>query len=302
MTNANTEPCYRWPDDYVSLGRHMMVRPDCIDGFRELGWITLEQLMVARNVDVVRQLEARDNCKVSIPTNNGSIDGFLKRHRVRTVRHWFLEGRRHRAAKVPGMAEAGAVQWCQEAGVPTVSIIAAGTRPGRRRWCSDSLFMSEALHEHKPANEFWFPAEQRKSPPDGFATDINTRRKVLKSVATTARKFHEAGLFHFDFYLEHFFLNLPQDTTAKLIDLQRVERHARGPGRWRAMNKDLSRFLRSCQRYQLSSDEIQLWKRHYLDGSEDPSQIGAFDKLRFHAARGRVHLRNLKRRKRKRAA
>ncbi|MFK7820028.1 MAG: lipopolysaccharide kinase InaA family protein [Planctomycetaceae bacterium] len=293
------EPTYRWPQDYVPLdGGRVLVRPDCVAGFRELGWTSINDVMKASNVQIVRKLRARDNCTVEVRTDNGIARGYLKRHRVRSVRRWFLESGRRRASSSPGMAEAGAVGWCQEAGVPTVSIIAAGETSGTRSWQSDSFFISENLQGCMPANNHWFKFEQRHAPPDGFASDVQTRRAVLKAVADTAKRFHAAHLSHFDFYLDHFFVTDEPEPTAFLLDLQRVERHSHVATRWRAFNKDLGQFLASCERYRFSEAERSEWLSNYLD-IED-GDMNAVHSLRLKMATGRLQIRRFRRKFQKR--
>ncbi len=300
-TRAQPVSVYRWPDDYIALDNgRVLVRPDCVDGFRESGWETLAGLMQATNVEVIRSLTSRDNCKVQIPTANGSVVGYLKRHRVRSLRRWYLESGRRRAAQSPGMAEAGAVGWCQAAGVPTVNVIAAGHAKGNRSWQSDSFFISEELANCQPANNHWFQFEQRHSPPDGFASSLQTRHEVLQAVARTARRFHRAGLSHYDFYLEHFFVTPGPNPTAFLLDLQRVEHHPHAPTRWRAVNKDLGQFLSSCDRYGFSADERSEWSRWYFADESGPRGLTMGDSLRVHVANGRLQLRRFRRKLQKR--
>jgi heptose I phosphotransferase len=57
-------------------------------------------------------------------------------------------------------------------------------------------------------------------------------------VAEMARKFHQNGMNHQDFYLSHMFLG--QDETLYLIDLQRVVRRRRTPRRY--LIKDLGQL------------------------------------------------------------
>lgn len=283
---------FRWPDDYVRLDNgRLLVRPDCVDGFRALGWTTLTDVMNASNVETVRQLSSRDNCRVRIPCGDRTVDGYLKRHRVRRLRRWFLERRMGRAGKTPGMSEANAVGWCAAAGVPTVSVIAAGEQPGcKRRHHSDSLFMSESLIGHVPANEFWFPHEMRLDPPSP-QSDPGLRRRVLQAVAATARRFHSAGLFHFDFYLDHFFVNPADPRTAYLLDLQRVEKRTLWARRFPALIKDLGQFQTSCRRYRLDEAERGVFEEGYV-GGETPAVI---HKLSFRTAAARRRIRRLRR-------
>lgn len=293
--DASPAPTFRWPDDYISLdGGQLLVRPDCADAFIRRGWDSLEAVMSAQDVEVVRRLDARDNCRVSLETTSGPTNGFLKRHKVRTLRRWYLEHGRYRAGCSPGMAEANAVGWCQQAGVPTMSILAAGERFLNTRQ-SDSFFLSEELSGCTAANEYWFPFELRHHPPAEFRSDADTRRSVLRAVATTARRLHAAGLVHLDFYLEHFLVDLDSGC-ACLVDLQRVER-PRGVGaKWRAVTKDLGQFHGSCDRYQLSAEERLEWARWYLGTDAGPVEtIPAADALRLQAAALRWRMRRTRR-------
>lgn len=291
--DAVYQPKFRWPDDYVAMddGR-MLVRRDCVEGFAELGWNTTADVMNATNVEVIRQLRGRDNCRVTVSSEGGSINGYMKRHRIRTMRRWLLENRRRRASRSPGMSEANAIGWCQQAGVPTVSVIAAGTQPMPRAWQDDSFFISEELQGCTPANDYWFRFDQRLNPPDGFASDVRTRATILRAVADTARKFHEAELSHFDFYLEHFFVTNGPNPRAFLVDLQRVEQHQHAATRWRALNKDLAQFFRSFERYRFSKAERDEWIRCYLN---QPGDLTMTHSLRIVLANGRLRMRQFRR-------
>ena len=77
MTQHDTKPEFRWPDDYVRLKGGLLVRPDCVEGFRELGWVSLDHLMISKDVHVVREVDSRDNCTVTIPTAGGPVDACL---------------------------------------------------------------------------------------------------------------------------------------------------------------------------------------------------------------------------------
>lgn len=63
------------------------------------------------------------------------------------------------------------------------------------------------------------------------------KRKLITQVALIARKLHENGLNHRDFYICHFLLKLPfdpehQDLRLYLIDLHRVQIRKKTPHRW----------------------------------------------------------------------
>jgi len=283
---------YQWPDDYVPLdGGRFRVRPDCVSAFDTLGWRTFDDVMSATNLDVVRRLDARDNCVVELPVGTGMIVGYVKRHRVRSLRRRYLESGRDRAAESPGLAEANAAGWCQAAGVPALSIVAAGERLlGKRR--SDSFFISQELAGCVPANEHWFPFEQRAHPPSVFASDSKTRMAAIRSVARTTRRFHEANLFHADLYLGHFFVPSDATPTAYLVDLQRVQRLT-GVARTRALTKDLCQLHGSFNHYRLSRGERDEFLAGYVGNPDGTVSLSA--RIHMQAAAARWKLRRLRR-------
>lgn len=285
-------PQFRWPDEYEPLDDGgFFVRPDCVTAFRALGWNTLDDVMGATNLEVVRRLDARDNCRVKLPTESTPVLGYVKRHRVRSLRRRYLENGRHRAAESPGLAEANAAGWCHAAGVPALNVIAAGQRLlGKGR--SDSFFISQDLSGCAPANDHWFSFELRANPPANFASEPERRLATIRTVAQTARRFHEANLFHSDFYLEHFFVSAVPEPTAHLVDLQRVQR-LEGVARQRALIKDLCQLHGSFNRYRLTEVERNEFLAAYA-GCEGKA-ISVSTRLHMKAAIARWNLRRFRR-------
>lgn len=290
-----TQREWQWPGDYVSLdGGAMWVRPDCVTAFRRRGWTTLDAIMGSDQVHVMRTRSTRDNSVLTIETDGGQVQGYLKRQRVRTRSDWRRERGTHRAADTPGMAEAEAVRWCRAAGVPTMNIIAAGCR--RNAQCqrqSDSFFLSENLSGCLPACDLWH---------DDRIT-AEARRRALAAMADTTRRLHAAGLFHYDLYLDHFFLPTHQlavpaaPVTAHLIDLQRLERLTSPLSAWRAEVKDLGQFYGSCQYHGVSAEERELWAQHYFgSGDRQDRAVGRANSAKLAAAQARWELRQLRRR------
>lgn len=283
---------WQWPDDYVALDHGALrVRPDCVDAFQQYGWTALDTVMNSDQVRVVRTRNARDNCIVNIDTDNGPVRGYLKRHRVRTPEDWRRERGVRRAADNPGMAEADAVRWCAAASVPTVNVIAAGFRRSLQNpRQSDSFFLSEDLSGCVPACELWHD--------DGFTTEA--RERAIVGIAAVTQRLHAAQLFHYDLYLDHFFVSrddlaVPGSrVTAYLIDLQRVERLESPFAAWRAEVKDLGQFYGSCQHHGVSNRERELWARHYFGSSTAPAVSGT-ESLTLTAAIARWEVRQLRR-------
>ncbi|OVE72820.1 hypothetical protein BVX93_02070, partial [bacterium B13(2017)] len=73
---------------------------------------------------------------------------------------------------------------------------------------------------------------------------ILLKRKIIKKLASLARKFHNLGFNHNDFYLGHFFI-IPSTMTLHIIDLQRVVRRKKIRDRDRI--KDIAQLLFSSQ-------------------------------------------------------
>lgn len=286
---------WHWPDDYVSFDNGLLhVRPDCVGAFKQLRWTTLDSVMNSDQVKIIRTLEARDNCVLQVDTVHGPVRAFLKRHRVRSLDDWRRERRARRAGDTPGMAEAAAVGWCRQAGIPTVNIIACGQRTDNGKfWQSDSFFLSEELTGSIPACDLWH---------DSGISD-EARSRAIIAIARTARHFHAADLFHYDFYLDHFFVNTQQlavpdiPVTATLMDLQRVERVSSSFARWRSGVKDLGQFYGSCQYHGVNEQDWNLWVRHYFGVSElDGIDLSQRNSVRLTAAVARWELRQWRRR------
>jgi heptose I phosphotransferase len=88
-------------------------------------------------------------------------------------------------------------------------------------------------------------------------------RTLTYDVADLARKFHQLGYNHRDFYCCHFFVKEtePARYQIHLIDLQRVEHRKHLRRRW--IVKDLAQLAYSAPREQIScSDKLAFIKRY----------------------------------------
>jgi heptose I phosphotransferase len=86
------------------------------------------------------------------------------------------------------------------------------------------------------------------------------KRTLIGRLAQLARRLHDAGLNHRDFYLNHFFLG--PDDILYLLDLQRVQRRDRVPRR--LLLKDLAQLNYSAQVYGgfTRSDRLRFLRRY----------------------------------------
>jgi heptose I phosphotransferase len=228
----------QWPNGYVAMDRgQLLVHPEYLPTFFARDWRTLDAVMNA-NVDVVRRVDERDNCRIDL----GGRKAYLKRH-------W--ERRASSLASPPGRMEADAVGWCLAGGVPTMKVIAAGAGGSARD--RKSFFLSEEIPEGVPADEFWDANRDRR-----------VRERLIVALAETARHFHSANLFHRDFYWCHFFVRTSPAgaITAHLIDLQRVLRRPWFGWRWRV--KDLGQFWFSAPK-DATAEDRETWFDVYFD-------------------------------------
>lgn len=250
-----------WPHDYEVLDDgKLFVRRDFLPAFIARGWTSCQAVMLTDQCIVIRRVEERDNCLVHFDGPGGSIKGYLKRH-------WTCRpGMSSVAEDAPGTKEAQAVALCQAAGVNSMSIIAAGKQHFQDR--VESFFMSQEI-DGLPADDFW---KRRMGQPHEKRADSEHRLALLDEMAQTARRFHQANLFHRDFYWCHFFVSepVPGEFHVRLIDLQRLLQPS--AFRWRWLLKDLAQFRFSIPKGYLSDEEIRFWFDQYF-GIEDRSWV-----------------------------
>ena len=145
-------------------------------------------------------------------------------------------------------------------GVPTLSVAAyavEGANPARRR----SLLVTDELTGTVSLEDF---CEHWATRPPDFAV----RSKLIRVLADSARRMHDAGINHRDFYLCHF--HLAEDTLAAqqprchLIDLHRAQLRDQTPRRWRV--KDLAGLYFSAIDCGLQQRDLLRFLRHYSAG------------------------------------
>jgi heptose I phosphotransferase len=152
------------------------------------------------------------------------------------------------------------------AGIKTARVVAYAEQWGLL-FEKRSFIMTEKI----PAAD----ALERKLPdcfgPAYTSENLKQRREFIRELAKFARKFHETGLRHRDFYLSHIFYS--QDDGFYLIDLQRVFKPVIFAERYRV--KDIAQLYYSAPRRHFSSTDRL---RFYLSYSgkkqlESPDRI-----------------------------
>jgi heptose I phosphotransferase len=187
---------------------------------------------------------------------------YLKRHHVRTS----LSRLRARLGVGPGetagRVEAHNIRRLAADGIACMDLVAYGEalRPDGRL---ESFVLTEELEGYEPLDDF----VKRRCPASGAggrgARDRDLDR-LIREVATVARKLHHAGYNHRDLYCCHFFVREPARGRfhVRLIDLQRVEHRRRFRRRW--LVKDLAQLAYSAPRERITARHRLAFMRHYL--------------------------------------
>lgn len=147
-----------------------------------------------------------------------------------------------------------AIRKLEELDVDTMTLVGYGEQ-GHSPANKQSFIITEELQPTESLEDFC-----RLWPQQG--PEVSLKRALIKKLATISRTMHDNGVNHRDFYLCHFLLDLSagreqldsENLTLYLIDLHRVQFHAKLPQRWRV--KDLSALY-------FSSMEIGLTQRDF---------------------------------------
>jgi len=204
---------------------------------------------------VYRELEARRTLRTELAGRGY----FVKIHRGVGWREIVANLLVLRAPVLGAGNEYRAIRRLEQLGVATMRAVACGVRggnPARQR----SFIVTEELAPTVNLEDLcrdWPTAP----PPPAF------KHALIARVATMARRMHEGGVNHRDFYLCHFLLHLDPAPTAEcftlsLIDLHRAQIRARTPRRWR--DKDLAALHFSALAIGLTTRDYLRFLRIYF--------------------------------------
>jgi len=157
----------------------------------------------------------------------------------------------------------------QRLGIDTLTIAGYGTAsgsPARRH----SFIITDEISETQSLEEF---CSTWKRHPPRQAHEIRYKRWLIESLARIARRLHNSGANHRDFYLVHFLLQ-PGSVGGKLhpdasrlfvIDLHRMQLRRKTPKRWKI--KDVAGLHYSSMDLGLSTRDRLRFIRLYSGGS-----------------------------------
>lgn len=155
-----------------------------------------------------------------------------------------------RTPTVSALAEKRAIEAVTRLGIPTMALAGYGER-GRNPARLQSFIVTEEIANTVTLEDLC--ADWPRRPP-GFAQ----KQKLLRTVADIARRLHEHGINHRDFYLNHFRL---QGERLFLMDLHRAQLRPSIPRRWRV--KDIGALYFSAADIGLTRRDLLRFVRLY---------------------------------------
>ncbi len=156
--------------------------------------------------------------------------------------------------------EMRAIRRLEELGVDTMCAVAYGARDGSPA-TQHSFIVTEELAPTISLEDYC--RDWPTNPPP-----LAMKRALLRRVAGMARRMHEGGVNHRDFYICHFLLHLdpaptPDNLKLSLIDLHRAQIRDKTPRRWR--DKDLAALHFSALAIGLTRRDILRFLTLYFD-------------------------------------
>lgn len=227
------------PDDlrHESL---LLIHPDFADLCTSSGLTTFEAWFSLSGGESVRQVKQRWTTRIV-------LDGqafYLKRYEPLSAREYVRSALRLNWPIHGARTEWEALLDFQKAGLPTATPVAFGERGGK------SFVVLKALEGFRSLRDVF-----------ECGTTVHGMEDLAAAIGELARRMHQAGLAHQDFYFDHVFVRWDEaGWSIRIIDLGRVRRMGLWAFRW-AM-KDLAQL-----RYAATRCPGNLWSavlRSYL--------------------------------------
>ncbi len=201
------------------------------------GLTTFAALFRVAGGEVVRIVGSRSTARIVLTSATGPQAFYLKRHerpqvldRIKPLLHlsWPILGARN---------EFEAILRFHAVGIPTMTPVAFGESQGLSLLLTQDLGTDLTLRDWVNEKTGQQADGQHEAAADGFSL----KRRVIAHVAQIARKMHDCGLHHQDFYLNHLlWCGDPAGLDIRVIDLGRVCHSSRLTWRW--VIKDLAQL------------------------------------------------------------
>lgn len=254
IDEAQREPAFEFEE---WDGGRMCINRQFVRVLEANGLTTFQAIIQFAGGDVVRAVDCRSTVRLVLPFAGKDYAFYLKRHRpsrlvdrLRPVMHLSrpILGARH---------EWEALLQFHAAGIPTMTPVAFG------EFESHSFVMTLDLAAERTLLDWVNSAadEEMSGSPKPSREKLLLKRGIIRRVASIARRMHDAGLHHQDFYLNHLLsCGEPSAFDIRVIDLGRVRKHERLSQRW--IIKDLAQLDFSARR--LSCHDRLRFLRLYL--------------------------------------
>lgn len=221
--------CERWDGDRV------LMNPAFADVFCHHNLKTFADLMHYQGGSVAKNLlRERTTTRIELATPDGDTRAFyIKRHSRPPVKEYVKPLLRLTWPILGAENEWRAIHHFESAGIPTMTPVALGRNGG------DSFLITESIEDCVKLSD-WIQTLAEDSEKQAAAP------RIFTSIGRTARRMHDAGLHHQDFYLYH--LMVPRDDVHSkivVIDLGRVRRQRKLSRRW--IVKDLAQLQYSAR-------------------------------------------------------
>ncbi len=209
--------------------------------------------------DIYRHKEGRRTLRFDL--NGGSY--FLKLHEGVGWREIIKNLIQLRVPVTSAKNEWQAIKFLQQQQIDTMMIAAFGEQginPAKKL----SFLVTDDLTDTMSLEHLG--AQWQKRPPTFLSKNV-----LINKLASIAKKMHENGLNHRDFYLCHFLLDksfsdhntIDEKTRLFLIDLHRAEIRKKTPERW--LIKDLGSLYFSAMEIPLTKRDLFRFMRTYTD-------------------------------------
>lgn len=227
------------PDSRASEGEieawdhgRMLVNPAFSEVLRANGLTTAAAILDWNAGETVRHIGARKTTRIALEGPDGPESFYLKRHGPPRWKDRIVPLLRFSPPILGAKNEWDAIQSFVAAGIPTMTPVAFGSLG------SHSFLITQALRARCNLLE-WAEQNGLGDASRADSADVTlTVRELVPRVAGIARRMHDAGLHHQDFYLNHMLLCDAEDI--RVIDLGRVRKHRRLSQRW--IIKDLAQL------------------------------------------------------------